>query len=113
MNHIPDVVVAALDDFGHALLVDEPTLLDERLRGDFRVRIECSRGALDANTAGIAFRLDHTVAATVLRDHGPYVGTIVDGVDSRLRSWGIDPPVAYTHCGTDEGWQVYDGTLRL
>lgn len=113
MNHVPDDVLAAIDDLGEGLLVDEPTVVRERLRSDFRVRIDADRAALDDGTATIAFRLEHASAAAELRDHGSYVRTIVDNVDARLREWGLDPPSAYTHRGTDDGWQVYDGTLVL
>lgn len=113
MNHVPDEVLAAIDDLGESLLRAEPTTVDERLRTDFRVRIECDRAALDRGEAAITFRLEHTTPADRLRGHGSYVGTIVANVETRLREWGIDPPEAYTHCGTEDGWQVYRGRARL
>jgi hypothetical protein len=113
MNHVPDEVLAAIDDLGWGVLEDEPTTVDERLRSDLWVRIDCDRAALDSGRADVAFRLDHGSAAATLRDHGSYVRTIADGVDSQLRGWGLDPPTAYTHRATEGDWQVYDGTLRF
>jgi hypothetical protein len=113
MNHVPDAVLAAIDEFGWTLLTDDPTVREERLRSDLRVRIACDRDALDAGAAPITFGLEHTTAMTTLREHGSYVCTVVDNVESRLRSWGIDPPRAYTHRRTDEGWQVYGGTVEF
>lgn len=112
-NHVPDAALAAIDDLGRALLEDEPTTVDERLRSDLRVRVECDRAALNERRATVTFRLDHGSPADTLRGHGSFVGTIVDGVDSRLRAWGIDPPTAYTHRASDDGWQVYAGDARL
>lgn len=112
-NHVPDDALAALDELGRGLLVDDPAAVRERLRSDLRVRIDCDRTALDTGAAAIAFRLEHTSSAGALRDHGPYVCTIVDSIDRRLGKWGIDPPAAYTYRATEQGWHVYDGTLRL
>jgi hypothetical protein len=113
MNHVPDEVLAAIDDLGEALLRGEPTILDERLRTDLRVHVACDRTALDVGTAAVTFRLEHTMPADRLRGHGSYVGTIVDNVETRLRAWGIDPPEAYTHHATEDGWQAYRGRVRL
>ena len=113
MNHVPDPVLAAIDDLGRAILVDDPTTLDRRLRSDFRVRIDCDRTALDAGAAAATFRLEHGTPAPTLREHGSFVATVVDGVDSRLREWGIEPPDAYTHRSTENGWQTYAGRAAL
>lgn len=113
VNHVPDAVLAALDNLGRAALANEPTTVEQRLRSDFRVGISCDRAALDTGTVPVTFRLEHGTTAPTLRDHGSFVGTIVDGVDSRLRAWGIEPPDAYTHRGTDGGWQVYAGRATL
>lgn len=113
MNHVPDETLTAIDELGRRVLGDEPTIIDERLRSDLRLRIDCTRAALDAGTAPIAFRLDHTSSVATLRDHGPYVCTVVENVESRLRGWGLEPPAAYTHRATENGWRVYDGTLRF
>lgn len=113
MNHVPNDVLAAIDDLCRGLLVDEPTILRERLRSDFRLCIDCDRAALNDGAATITFRLEHTSAAAELRDHSSYACTIADNVESRLREWGIDPPSAYTHRATEDGWQVYDGALSL
>jgi hypothetical protein len=113
VNHVPDPVLAAIDGLGRAILVDDPTTLDQRLRGDFRIRIDCDRTALDAGTASVTFRLEHGTPAPTLRGHGSFVATVVDGVDSRLREWGIEPPDAYTHRSTDDRWQIYAGRAAL
>lgn len=113
MNHVPNDVLAAIDELGQGVLVDEPTALDKRLRSDFRVRINCDQAALDAGAATIMFRLERTSSVVQLRNHGSFVCTIVDNVESSLREWGLDPPAEYTHRETEDGWQVYDGTLRF
>lgn len=113
MNHVPNDVLVAIDELGRGLLVDEPGTVDERLRSDLRLRIDCDRTALDDGAATIAFRLEHTSPVERLRDHGPYVCTIVDAIDGRLGEWGIDPPPAYAHRAVEDGWQVYAGTLGL
>ena len=113
MNHVPDAVLDAIDDLGRSLLTDEPTVVDERLRSDLQVRIDCDRAALSEGVATVTFRLQHGSPARTLRGHGPFVETIVDGAESRLRAWGVDPPASYTHRDTDDGWQVYVGRARL
>lgn len=113
MNHVPNEVLAALDDLGYGLLVGRPRTVDEGLRGDFRLQITCDHAAIDDGTARIEFRLQHTVALARLREHGSYVCTIVDNVESRLRAWGLEPPPAYDHRTTEEGWQVYAERLTL
>lgn len=113
MNHVPDEALESVDELGRGLLLGEPTSLQERLRSDLRFSVDCDRAALEAGTATGSFRLEHTSPAECLRGHGSYVRTIADNVDARLEAWGIDPPAAYTHRGTDDGWQVYEGTLEL
>jgi len=113
MNHVPNDVLEGIDELGRGVLTDEPTTLAGRLRSDFRMRVDCDRTALDADAVTATFRLEHASAASELRDHGSYVCTIVDNVESRLHEWGIDPPAAYTHRATEDGWQVYDGALEL
>lgn len=113
MNHVPDDVLAAVDGLGRALLTDDPAALDRRLRNDFRVRIDCDRAALDAGTVDVAFRLERGDPEPTLRGHGPFVTTIVDSVDDRLRAWGIEPPATYSFREADGGWQVYAGRAGL
>lgn len=113
MNHVPDDVLAAVDDLGRAILTDDPAALDCRLRSDLRVRIDCDRAALDAGTVDVAFRLERGDPEPALRGHGSFVATIVDGVDGRLRAWGIEPPAAYASRGADGEWQVYAGRADL
>lgn len=112
VNHVPDTVVAAIDDLGRATLTDDPTTLDQRLRRDFRVRIECDRAALDARVATVTFRLEHGTPTPTLRGHGSFVATVVDGIDSRLQAWGIEPS-EYSYQDTDDGWHVYVGRAAL
>lgn len=113
MNHVPDDVLAAIDDLGRATLVGDPTALECRLRGDFRVRIDCDRAALDAGTVPVVFRVERGDPAPALRGHGSFVATIVDGIDTRLEAWGIEPPAEYAHQNADGGWQVYTGAAAL
>jgi hypothetical protein len=113
VNHVPDTVLAAIDGLGKGLLRAEPTTVDARLRTDSRVRIERDRAPLDAGEAPTTFRLEHGTAHPTLLDHGSYLGTVVDNVETRLRAWGIEPPASYTHRGTEDGWQVYRGRARL
>jgi hypothetical protein len=112
-NHVPDVVLASLDDLGRACLHDKPTDVRGRLRSDLRLRVDCDRAALDAGRAPVAFRLRHGTAHDRLRDHGSFVETIVEGVEARLRPWGVELTGDYEHVGTEDGWQVYASTLRL
>lgn len=113
MNHVPDEALAALDGLGYGLLVGQPKTIQERLRRDFRLRIPCDQVAVDDGTTRIEFRLQHTAALAQLREHGSYVCTIVNSVESRLQAWGLEPPPAYGHHATEEGWQVYAGRLTL
>ena len=110
VNHVPDDVLDALDAFGEGLLAGTPPAVDERLRGDLRVGI---RPAGDGETARCRYETEHTRTPRRLRDRGPFVTTIVDGVDERLRLWGVDPPGAYEYAGTVETTHRYEGTLRL
>lgn len=113
MNHVPDDALDAIDRLGEALLLDHPTVVDERLRENLWLRIECDAAAVETGTVPVSFRLEHTTPADTLREHGSFVETIVDGVETRLRKWGVDPPEAYTHDGTEDGWQTYRGVARL
>jgi hypothetical protein len=113
VNHVPDDVLDAVDDLGRAILTDDPAALDCRLRSDFRVRIDCDRAALDAGTVAVAFRLERGDPEPTLRGHGSFVTTIVDGVDDRLRAWGIEPPATYAVREADGRWQIYAGRADL
>jgi len=92
MNHVPNDTLEAVDTLGRNLLASDPTVVDERLRSDLRVRTECDRTALDAGTAPATFRIERPAEAETLRGHGSFVDTTVSGVETRLRQWGIDPP---------------------
>ena len=113
MNHVPNDTLEAVDTLGRNLLASDPTVVDERLRSDLRVRIECDRTALDAGTAPATFRIERPAEAETLRGHGSFVDTTVSGVETRLRQWGIDPPGSYVHEGTEDGWQVCAGHPEL
>lgn len=113
MNHVPDEVLAAIDDLGERLLLGEPTTVEKQLRDDLRLRVECDETALDAERAPVVFRLEHTTPADTLRGHGSFVETIVENVETQLRTWGVDPPDEYRHHDTEDGWQVYLGQARL
>lgn len=110
VNHVPDDVLESLDDFGEGLLTGSPPPVRGRLRSDLRVRV---RPTGDGGTAVCRYETEHTQAPPTLRDRGSYVTTIVDGVDDRLRAWGIDPPEAYEYVETVDGSHRYEGTLRL
>lgn len=110
MNHVPDAAIAAIDAFGEGHLRGDPPSVRERLRSDLRLRIDPSA---DGRTARCRFETEHTRAPPRLRDRGSFLTTYVDGVDERLREWGITPPEAYTHVETVDGTHRYEGTLRL
>jgi hypothetical protein len=119
MNHVPDAALSALDAFGRGLLVGAVRRVDERLRTDLRLTVEppCANGDGPRPAAGDAvarcrYRTDHTTAPPALRDRGPFVATIVDNVDDRLRSWGVDPPPAYEHVESVDNVHRYAGVLR-
>jgi hypothetical protein len=109
VNHVPDDALAALDAFGEGHLRGDPPPVRERLRSDLRLRIE----RVDEGTARCRFETRHARAPPNLRDRGPFLATYVDGVDDRLRAWGIEPPDAYEYVETVDGWHRYAGTLRL
>lgn len=109
MNHVPDAVEETIDRFGAALLTGEPPPVRERLRSDLRLSITPH----EAQTARLCYETEHTQTPPTLRDRGPFVTTIVDGVDSRLAAWGITTPPAYEYTGTTEETHTYAGTLRV
>jgi hypothetical protein len=109
MNHVPDDTLDAIDTFGNQLLVGTPDRVEERLRGDLSVTIVPG----DGETARIRYETAHTQAPPVLRDRGSFVTTIVDGIDSRLRAWGIEPPDTYEYTDTVGTVHRYEGRLRL
>lgn len=137
MNHVPDTAVEAIDTFGRSRLFGNPKQVDEKLREDLSIKIrpmrdvsvpitEVSRDASDSdrrrhtnsnhesNTDTVHCRYEtvHTHTPSILRDRGSFVTTIVDAIDSRLRSWGIDPPTAYSYTNTIDGIHWYEGRLE-
>lgn len=109
MNHVPDDVLAALDAYGEGLLTGTSSRVTGRLREDLRVVIDPPEGG----TARCRYETEHTQAPSTLRERGSFVATVVDGVDDRLRSWGVEPPATYDHVETVDGSHRYEGTLRL
>lgn len=109
MNHVPDAVLDAIDDFGEELLTGAPSPFAVRLRSDLRLRVR----PRDDGTVRCRYETAHTRAPPTLRDRGSFVITIVDGIDDRFREWGIEPPNAYRYVETGDGWHRYDGTLRV
>ena len=109
-NHVPDAVLDSLDSFGEELLGGSPSRVDGRLRQDLRLTI---LPAADGETAVLRFETEHTQAPPTLRERGSFVTTIVDGVDDRLRVWGVYPPAAYEYTDTVDGTHAYTGTLEL
>lgn len=110
MNHVPDDVLDAIDTFGRQLLVGTPDRVEGRLRTDLSVTIVPNG---DSETALIRYETEHTQTPPALRDRGSFVGTIVDGIESQLQSWGIEPPDTYEYTETVEGRHRYEGQLRL
>lgn len=109
MNHVPDDVLDAVDTFGERLLTGTPPRVDGRLRDDLRVSIHPD----GSGGARCRYEREHTRAPPEVRSYGSFVTTLVDGVDSRLRSWGVDPPEAYTYVETVDGVHRYDGALGV
>lgn len=110
MNHVPDDVLEELDTFGEQLLVGAPPRVEGRLRQDLRVAI---LPAENGETATLRYETEHTQRPPTLRDRGSFVTTIVDGIDRRLRSWGVEPPAAYEYVQTVQDTHRYEGTLEL
>jgi hypothetical protein len=110
MNHVPNEALAAIDAFGEGHLRGDPSAVRERLRSDLRVRIEADG---DGRTARCRFETEHARTPPTLRDRGSFLATYVDGVDERLREWGIEPPPAYEYRETIDGTHRYEGTLTL
>lgn len=113
VNHVPDEALAAIDRFGEGLLVDTANPVRERLRSDLRMVIPCTTEDIDAGRTTARFRLAHSRTEPTLRGYGSFVETIVDGIDNRFLSWGIEPPDAYEFSGGQDGRYVYQGRLRL
>jgi len=109
MNHIPDAVLTSIDEFGEQLLVGEPITVRGKLRTDLRIEITPT----SETTATCRYETTHTQSPPTLRDRGSFVTTIIDGIDTRLGTWGITPPTAYTYTTTVDGTHQYEGTLQL
>ncbi len=112
-DHVPDEALSRIDDLGEGALTGDPRPVEARLRSDLRLEIPCDEAALAAGETTIAFLFDHARQEATLREYNPFVVTVVDGVEARLREWGMVPPDAYEHRGTAEGWHRYAGVLTL
>jgi len=117
MNHVPDDALTAIDALGEGLLVGEARPVDAALRGDLRLLVPVDDDALAAGRTPVEFHLAHVRRHDRLRAHGSFVATVVDGVERRLREWGVDPPDRYVHERDEQGdgrtWRVYVGAARL
>lgn len=113
MNHVPDAALAAIDDLGEGLLVGEARPVETRLRSDLRLSVPVDDSALAAGTVAVAFRIEHGRREDRLGGYGPFVDTVVDGVERRLREWGVQPPAEYPYRDTADGWHRYAGEARL
>ena len=109
MNHVPDTVLDAIDEFGKRLLLGNPEPMSGTLRTDLRIEILPETDS----TASCRYETVHTQSPPAIRDRGSFVTTIIDGIDERFRQWGIEPPAAYTYAGTVEDSHHYEGTLQL
>jgi len=108
MNHIPDAVLEAVDEFGGSLLLGTPREMSGKLRTDLWIEI-----IVDSESTAICrYKTVHTQSPPVLRDRGSFITTIIDGIDERLQEWGIEPPRAYTYATTVDETHHYDGTLQ-
>ena len=137
MNHVPDAAVDAIDEFGKSRLFGNPKQVNEQLRDDLSIRIRLIKNmstpmdnmSVDMNeesrhkqthwsqksndySVHCRYETVHTHAPQTLRDRGSFMTTIVDAIDSRLQSWGIDSPEAYTHTHTVDGTHWYEGQLE-
>lgn len=109
MNHIPDEVLGAIDEFGEALLLGKPEPITGKLRTDLRVEI-----VPDSESSAICrYNTVHTQSPPAIRDRGSFMTTIIDGIDERLQQWGIEPAPVYTYVGTVDDTHHYEGTLQL
>ena len=123
MNHVPDEATAAIARFGDSVLYGAPEPVRTRLRSDLRLRIEGGESVAETGVARVSFHIAHRRIEPTLRDYGPFVTTIVDGVDESLREWGVEPPTAYEYdadAGVDaatggdaDGWLVFAGRSRV
>lgn len=113
MNHVPDEALSALAAFGEGVLLAEPRPVRVRLRSDLRLRIPCDDAALAAGETTIEFRIAHTRTEPVLRAYGTFVETVVDGVETALRGWGVTPPEQYEYTDSVDEEHQYTGTIIL
>lgn len=113
MNHVPDEALTAIDRLGEGLLLGSANPVQERLRSDLQLEIPCTVADIEAGWTAARFRIAHTRTELTLRGYGSFVETVVDGIDSRLMSWGIEPPNGYEYAGDDGGRNIYRGRLEL
>jgi hypothetical protein len=113
VNHVPERALAAIDDLGEGLLVGEPRPVDARLRSDLRLVIAPDEAALAAGTATVEFRIEHGRREPDIGAYGSFVSTVVEGIERRLREWGVQPPATYDYRDTADGWHRYAGAATL
>lgn len=112
MNHVPNAALAAIDELGRATLRGESRPVEASLRSDLAVRIAPTPAEFAAGEVPVVFRIDGR-AHPRLRDHGPFVGTIIEGIGDRLAAWGIDPPDRYRYRDRSARWRPYVGVACL
>lgn len=106
MNHVPDVALAEIDAFAEGWLRDDPPRAHAKLRDDLRFVLWADEGGIR-----LRFETAHTRRTATLRDRGSFVTTIVEGIESRLREWGFEPPTAYEYVGPADGRHRYEGPI--
>jgi len=109
MNHIPDEILEAVDEFGEGLLLGDVEPMSGKLKSDLWVEIIPDTDS----TAVCRYKTVHTQSPPTIRDRGSFMATIIDGVDTRLREWGIEPPAAYRYAETVDNTHYYEGALQL
>ncbi|MFB6126147.1 MAG: hypothetical protein ABEJ79_02455 [Halolamina sp.] len=109
MNHVPNDALEAVDAFGESLLTGTQSAFSATLREDLRLRVDPDEGGA---TARCRYEVAHTRTEPTLRAYGSFVTTVVDNVDERFRSWGVEPPAAYEYVETADGRHRYAGRLR-
>lgn len=111
MNHVPDDALRAIDAFGQGLLRGEIRTVETQLQTELRIEIAPSAAEIAAGRLPVAFSVDGPRQSR-LSGYGSFVETVVNGVETRLAAWGIDPPAQYPRQEQSEGWHRYVGTAR-
>jgi len=72
----------------------------------------CERELALVNTLFVP-RFRRSVGTLVTHGKGGIPSLHQDGVDDRLRSWGVDPPEEYAYAGTVDGVHRDEGSLGV